>query len=432
MMLEMALYLVIAALIAGTIQLPAEIQQIETNQAIATGQYATQVRTAINKYVAGNQTGIVAGSVPGFANPLAPTVSELIATQYLPTGFGLRTALGQTLITQLTPQNCPGANCEIPGISYASVALNDESGMPRIPLLGIAASTIGSDGLISFPSSPAVLTGSGGSTTPNPAAGAPAAILGIRVGFGSFGFQDIVASGVNGPCITITSSNGQIAVRCNGSVTVTDGTNTSTMNAAGFSTPTGTVTTNNLVTSGDNYLNGTATPGTSCSATGSIRTSTTGTGLVICNGTARVWEPIGTAVVNVTNGMPCTNNGQIATDATNIGYICKNNQYVMINNAVGRFAVNRQIKNVTDGMTFAKDSCPGGTAWALYTPGTFLVNSTGYVNPPIEGNLFTAVDQGANWYAQASGRSSSGWYSGNDTANLGGQLVGTFTTGCQY
>jgi len=60
------------------------------------------------------------------------------------------------------------------------------------------------------------------------------------------------------------------------------------------------------------------------------------------------------------------------------------------------------------------------------------VNDTGYVNPPIEGNLFTAIDQGAVWYAQASARSSSTWYSGNDTGNLGGQLVGTLTTGCQY
>lgn len=180
------------------------------------------------------------------------------------------------------------------------------------------------------------------------------------------------------------------------------------------------------------HLTGTGASNTACASAGAIRTSTTGTGLVICSASTGVWEPIGTAVANVTNGMPCNNNGQIATDATNAGYICKNNQYVAINNAMGRFAINRQFTNVTDGMTFAKDSCPGGTPWAMYTPGTFLVNDTGYVNPPIEGNLFTAIDQGAVWYAQASARSSSTWYSGNDTGNLGGQLVGTLTTGCQY
>lgn len=177
------------------------------------------------------------------------------------------------------------------------------------------------------------------------------------------------------------------------------------------------------------HLTGTGAPGAACSDAGAIRTSTSGTGMVICNGT---WQPIGTAVANITNGAACSNNGQIATDTGNVGYICRNNKYVLINNAVGRFAVNRQVTNVTDGMTFAKDSCPGGTPWAMYTPGTFLVNDTGNVLPPVEGNLFTAVDQGAVWYAQASGRSASGWYSGNDTGNLGGQLVGTFTTGCQY
>lgn len=177
------------------------------------------------------------------------------------------------------------------------------------------------------------------------------------------------------------------------------------------------------------HLTGTGTPGAACTDTGAIRTSTTGTGLVICNG---IWQPVGTAVSNITNGAPCANNGQIATDGSNTGYICKNNKYVLINNAVGNFAVNRQITNVTDGMTFAKDNCAGGTPWALYTPATFLVNDTGYVSPPPQGNHYAAIDQGTNWYAQASGLSSSTWYSGNDTVNLGGQLVGTFTTGCQY
>ncbi len=42
----------------------------------------------------------------------------------------------------------------------------------------------------------------------------------------------------------------------------------------------------------------------------------------------------------------------------------------------------RKIENVTDGMTFGKEICPGGTPWALYTAKNFLVNVTGYVSPP--------------------------------------------------
>lgn len=192
----------------------------------------------------------------------------------------------------------------------------------------------------------------------------------------------------------------------------------------------GKVTVNTSLTSnGDTFLTSTGTPNAACSVPMSIRRNANGTGLVICNG---VWQPIGIAVANITQGTACANNGQLATDANSVGYICRNNVYVAISNLLGKLVANRQIANVTDGMTFSKDSCPGGTAWALYTPGNFIVNVTGYVSPPIEGSYFNALDQGSYWYAQALGRSPTSWYSGNDTGNIGGQLFGTFTTGCAY
>lgn len=429
LMIEMGLYLIIAAMIIATVKLPEMIREIEDNQAVGAGQYATTIRTAVNRYVVGNKTQVVAGAVPGFANALAPTVPELIATQYLPTGFGLRTPLGQTLKVQLALQACPGVNCEVVGLAYSAQALTDEAGRPRIPLLATASSTIGSDGYISFPAAPAVLSGAGGSTTPNPVPGTPAGILGIRVGFGSYGYANI-ASDLIGPCVSITSFDGQIKVKCNGSVTVTDGTNTSTLNAAGFSNPTGTVQSKDISTTGDNYLRGTATANTVCAVPGSTRTNANGTGLVVCgNG---IWQPVGTAVANIIAGMACGTNGQIATSGSNVGYICRGGQYQLLTSAFGTMTMTRKIENVTDGMTFGKDNCPGGTPWALYTSKNFLVNVTGYVSPPIQGTYFAAIDQGTYWYAQASARSSAAWYSGNDTGNLGGQLVGTLTTGCAY
>ena len=429
LMIEMGLYLVIAAMLIATVKLPEMIREIEDNQAVGSGQYATTIRTAVNRYVVGNKTQIVAGVVPGFINALAPTVEELITTKYLPAGFGLRTPLGQSFKVKLALQACPGVNCEVVGLAYSAQPLNDEAGRPRIPLLGTASSTIGSDGYISFPAAPAVMTGAGGSTTANPVAGTPAGILGIRVGFGSYGYAN-VASDVVGPCVYISGSNGQIQVKCDGSVTVTDGTNTSTMDASGFYAPNGVVQTNNMITSGDNYLQGKATADTACTADGATRTNANGTGLVICgNGK---WQPVGTAIANITAGMACATNGQIATSGSNVGFICRGGQYQALTSAFGTMTMTRKIENVTDGMTFGKDNCPGGTPWALFTGKFILVNVTGYIMPPIQGSYYAAVDQGTYWYAQASAKSSAAWYSGNDTGALGGQLVGTFTTGCAY
>ncbi|MNT35882.1 hypothetical protein D3C72_1719290 [compost metagenome] len=151
---------------------------------------------------------------------------------------------------------------------------------------------------------------------------------------------------------------------------------------------------------------------------------------MICFG--GIWQPIGTAVTNVTDGTWCGNNGQLATSGTNVGYICKGNRYVALTNGLGNLSITRKFENVSDGMTFSKDNCPGGTAWAMYTPRQEMVNITGTVMPPIQGTYFSVNDYGTYWYAQASAMSPAAWYSGNDTGALGGQLLGTVTTGCMY
>lgn len=191
------------------------------------------------------------------------------------------------------------------------------------------------------------------------------------------------------------------------------------------------VTANTSLTSGgETYLTNTGSPGSACNVDTSARRSTTGTGFVICSG--GIWQPVGTAVANVYEGMWCGNLGQIATSGANIGYVCKGNRYVSLNSALGNLSITRKIENVTDGMTYAKDTCPGGTPWAMYTPKQQMVNITGSVMPPIEGTYFNINDYGTYWYAQASAMSPAAWYSGNDVGAIGGQLVGTVTTGCYY
>ncbi|MCY1232674.1 hypothetical protein D9M72_451810 [compost metagenome] len=191
------------------------------------------------------------------------------------------------------------------------------------------------------------------------------------------------------------------------------------------------VTANTSLTSaGETYLTNTGAPGTACNVETSTRRSTTGSGHVICSG--GLWQSIGTAVANIHEGLWCGNNGQLATSATNVGYICKGNRYVAVNSALGNLSITRKYENVSDGMTFSKDNCPGGTPWALYTPRQEMVNITGTVMPPIQGTYFSMNDYGTYWYAQASAMSPAAWYSGNDTGALGGQLLGTVTTGCMY
>ncbi|UIF89236.1 shufflon system plasmid conjugative transfer pilus tip adhesin PilV [Cupriavidus sp. UYPR2.512] len=185
-----------------------------------------------------------------------------------------------------------------------------------------------------------------------------------------------------------------------------------------------------LTSSGDTYLTSTGAPGTACGVETSSRRSTTGTGHVICSG--GIWQSVGTAVANIYEGLWCGNNGQIATSATNVGYVCKGNRYIALNSALGSMTVTRKIENVTDGMWIAKDNCPTGSAWALYTPKQQMINISGNVLPPIQGVYFWLNDYGTHWYAQASAVSTAAWYSGNDVGAIGGQLVGTVTTGCSY
>ncbi|WP_455289545.1 shufflon system plasmid conjugative transfer pilus tip adhesin PilV [Cupriavidus necator] len=185
-----------------------------------------------------------------------------------------------------------------------------------------------------------------------------------------------------------------------------------------------------LTSATDTYLTSIGSPGTACTVDTSTRRSSAGTGHVICSG--GIWQPVGTAVANVTTGMWCGNDGQIATNGTNVGYICKGNRYIALTSALGSMSVTRKIENVTDGMWITKDSCPGGSAWALYTSKQQMINVSGNVLPPIQGVYFWLNDNGTHWYAQASAVSTAAWYSGNDVGAIGGQLVGTVTTGCSY
>lgn len=193
------------------------------------------------------------------------------------------------------------------------------------------------------------------------------------------------------------------------------------------------MTTQDAVVNGENFHMAMAAPGSACTAAqvGSVRRNQiTQAGLVVCYNLK--WEPVGNALDGIFDGAPCSIPDQVMSDASSIGFICRGGVFKKLSNAFGSMTINRKIDNVIDGTGIGKDSCPGGTAWALYTPKQQMVNITGSVMPPIEGVYFWMSDQGTWFLAQAYAISPAAWYSGNDTGAIGGQLVGTVTTGCSY
>ncbi|AEI83174.1 adhesin, conjugal transfer protein PilV (plasmid) [Cupriavidus necator N-1] len=164
--------------------------------AMGTGQYMANVASAVNTYVfdnmtvlAGSPSGpttIAAGSVTAtVANPLHPTVQDLINLKLLPIGFSDVSPLGLTFRVDLTPTNCSTGltNCTIPGAMYSTTAYRDSAGRVRIDQLASVIATAGVDAGMSYAESPAVITGMAASwSAPNPLAGSQPGVLMMRVG----------------------------------------------------------------------------------------------------------------------------------------------------------------------------------------------------------------------------------------------------------
>ncbi|KAI3611792.1 PilV-like protein (plasmid) [Cupriavidus necator H850] len=164
--------------------------------AMGTGQYMANVASAVNTYVFDNMT-VLAGSPSGpttiaagsviatVANPLHPTVQDLMNLKLLPIGFSDVSPLGLTFKVDLTPTNCSAGltNCTIPGAMYSTAAYRDSAGRVRTDQLSGAIATAGVDSGMSYAESPAVITGMAASwSAPNPLPGNQAGVLMMRVG----------------------------------------------------------------------------------------------------------------------------------------------------------------------------------------------------------------------------------------------------------
>jgi len=169
---------------------------VDDAMAIGTGQYMANMASAVNTYVfdnmtvlAGSPSGpttITAGSVSAtVANPLHPSIQDLVNLKLLPIGFSDVSPLGVAFKVDLTPTNCSTGltNCTIPGVMYSVAPYRDASGNIRTDQMATVVANAGVDAGVSYAESPGVITGMAASwTMANPLAGGEAGVLAMRVG----------------------------------------------------------------------------------------------------------------------------------------------------------------------------------------------------------------------------------------------------------
>ncbi|MGT2512814.1 adhesin [Cupriavidus basilensis] len=192
---EAALQLSVAA-IGAAVMIHNTNSLIDDALATGTGQYMSNVASAVNTYVFDNMTVLAAspngpttinaGSVSAtVASPLHPTVQDLINLKLLPIGFSDTSPLGLSFRVDLVPTNCSAGltNCTIPGRMYSTTAYRDASGNIRTDQMATVVAAAGVDAGVSYAESPAVITGMAASwSAPNPLSGADAGVLMMQVG----------------------------------------------------------------------------------------------------------------------------------------------------------------------------------------------------------------------------------------------------------
>lgn len=417
LLLELALVLTI-----GTIMLTGQINQIMTavdeGNAVSTAQYLQVLQGAVNEFHQDNDVALktAGATITGFANPLQPTIPELLARGYLEAGFPLRSPLGLTFQNVMVRSGtCPaGPDCRVSGFARSTAGYRDGEGRVRIDTLTTAVSYIGLDAGMSLPESPALLTSIGGGTVANPA-GAVAGTLAIRIGHGSGLLPRMTQY------YKLDGSRPLAGAMDANSNDINNVRNLAVQNR---------VTTQDITVSGALNMTGAgAAAGGACGADPIVRKTTAGNALVICSG--GTWQLVGNVVSGVADGQACSTPGQFGTNTTGAGFVCNGSYWTSVNTTAnagdtcapagrmatavsnreqlvcsnGRFVrlanmLSRQVEMsrvlVTDGTTVAKPACEtGGTgSYSFHLTQTVVDVS---VTPPRQAMYIAATDNGPSW-----------------------------------
>lgn len=416
-LLELAL-----ALAIGTILLTGQINQIisavDEGNAISTAKYLQRLQGGINEYHQTNDVALktAGATITGFANPLQPTIPELIARNYLEVGFPLQSPLGLTFQSTMTRTGtCPnGPDCRVAGFARSTGPYRDGEGSLRIDTLTSAVQYIGLDAGMSLPETPALLTSVGGATVTNPA-GAVAGTLAIRIGHGS---GDL-------PMLTqFYKLDGSRPLAGAMNANSNDINNVRNMDVQQR------VTALDVTVGGAINMVGTgATPGAGCGPDPVVRKTAAGNALAICSG--GTWQLIGNVVTGISDGQACATAGQFGTNTTGVGFVCNGSYWSSVNTTAnagdtcapagrmataisnreqlvcsnGRFVrlanmLSRQVEIsrvlVSDGSVVDKPACEtGGTGSYSFHMTQTVVDVS--VTPPRQAMYIAATDNGAYW-----------------------------------
>lgn len=259
--LQVMLALAVSSVIAVT-QLEGERTRSQISSGKLQGDVLRLMGDAVNTYiqeqgaalqadkaVSKNGATVPAGTSTG--STMAPTVQQLVAMGYLAPGTSPTATINSgtyRIVLSKIPAGCSGSTCNITGQVYldSPVRRAGTSEMNGVAV-GALLDRLGGDSLVALNSSPGLLRSPSGATVSNPVSGAPAGVVGVRVGYGTSGYGNYLVVGdsrdpnfqgnftvagsstFNGPVTTNSSFTANGGVTTN-NISSTDGGNVSVNN----------------------------------------------------------------------------------------------------------------------------------------------------------------------------------------------------------
>lgn len=227
-LVEMSIVLLISAVIASA-AIPEIVAVARDNKAQKIAAQMNNIGGATSTLISSSFDAIIAGgAVVGFANPLSPTVPELVAKGYLANNAVNNSLVpsGFNVLISKTPAGCVAPACDLNYLVYPSAGMT-KNGSPDVLLAAKVSEKLGGNGGTSVDATPSTISGPNGSWTASNPLGAIQAVVALQGGFGAQGLSQFVRMG---DTRTVTLNGGLIN---NGNATITGTTTSPTLSVGG-------------------------------------------------------------------------------------------------------------------------------------------------------------------------------------------------------
>jgi hypothetical protein len=168
-LVELAAVIALSTLLVAW-KAPQLVRDVEDASMDSVGVYMQVLNRAVEKYNLSNHAALASGApVAGFADPMAPTIAELRTARYLANPEFPTTITRQAIpvAVRIVPQNCPGADCQIFGVSYATAPMTFGTNNTRYDLVARFLQASAGAGAASSSSDPGIIR-SAAFNVPNP------------------------------------------------------------------------------------------------------------------------------------------------------------------------------------------------------------------------------------------------------------------------